>query len=324
MAKNTNQLHDFSLALPITQTARETAKEFTTQVQFLLEKVEQVNLNTLAVCVVDDYLKMMGIDTNITASDSWNPVLRLCADIADLEVTEIGRLECRWVRSPADKCNIPPEVCEDRIGYVVVQFDESLHEATLLGFTPRAIAHLPINQLQPLEDLLAHLSELKLAAERNPAMVELSQWFNGVFETGWQNIEAILGSARANLAFSFRRSDTLIGETNENREDRVRRAKVIDLGMQLAGHSVALIVELRLVSDQKIDILLQVHPTGSQIYLPPQLQLTVLDASEQLFLEAQARKADNYIQLQFSGKPGEKFSVKVTLASDSIMENFII
>lgn len=312
---------EFSLALPITQTARETAVEFTNNAQNFPEKLEKIKLNTLAVCVVDTYLQMMGINTNVTASDNWNPVLRLCVDSADLEVTGIGRLECRWVRSPAEKCHIPPEVWEERIGYVVVQIDESLHEATLLGFTPKAIAQISISELQPLEDLLAHLNQLKLATEhQQQPVVQLNQWFDRVFETGWQSIEAILGSARANLAFSFRRSDSV----NENHDDRIRRAKLIDLGIQLAGHAVALIVELRAVSDHKRDILLQVHPTGSQVYLPPQLQLTVLDAAGAVFLEAQARKADNYIQLQFSGKPGEKFSVKVALGDRSIMENFMI
>jgi len=323
MPKDTKQIQGFALPLPITQIAQETAQKFVDQVQDFPDKVEKIKLNTLAVCIVDNYLQMMGINTNITASDSWNPVLRLCADIADLEVSGLGRLECRWLRSPSMQCDLPPEVWEDRIGYVVVQFDETLREATLLGFTPKAIAQLPIDELQPLEDLLAHLNELRLKIDQQP-LVQLSQWFNQVFETEWQGIETILGSARANLAFSFRRSDPLVGGTNENREDRVRRAKLIDLGMQLAGHAVALIVELRSISDQKMDILLQVHPTGSQMYLPPQLQLTVLDASEAVFLEAQARKADNYIQLQFSGKPGEKFSVRVALGNDSIIENFMI
>ncbi|MUL35644.1 DUF1822 family protein [Gloeocapsopsis dulcis] len=324
MTENTKQIQGFALPLPITQVAQETAQEFTNEVQGFPDKVEKIKFNTLAVCIVDNYLQMMGINTNITAGDSWNPVLRLCADIADLEVTGVGRLECRWVRLPSVQCDIPPEVWEDRIGYVVVQFEETLREATLLGFTPKAIAQLPINALQPPEDLLAHLNELKLAAENRQLVVQLSQWFNRVFETGWQGIETILGPARTNLVFSFRRSDPLVRETNKSREERVQRAKLIDLGMQLAGHAVALIVELRSVSDQKMDILLQVHPTGSQIYLPPQLQLTVLDASEAVFLEAQARKADNYIQLQFSGNPGEKFSVRVALGSDSMIENFMI
>lgn len=324
MAKNTHQQQDHSLPLPITQVARKIAQEFATQVPSP-QRQEQIKFNTLAVCVVNDYLQMMGIETNLAAGDSWNPVVRLCADVADLEVIGVGRLECRWVRSRTAEYTLPPDVWEDRVGYVVVQFG-SLHEATLLGFTPNATAQLSLDTLQPLENLLTHLHNLQLPVAATSSVnppVKLHQWFNRVFETRWQEIEAILTPQRTNLALSFRRSDHG-KDTNANAENRVRRAKLIDLGMQLAGNSVALLVELRSESLQKIDILIQVHPTGSQLYLPPQLQLIVLDAAEQIFLEAQARKADNYIQLQFSGKPGEKFSVKVALGNDSIIENFVI
>jgi hypothetical protein len=67
-----------------------------------------------------------------------------------------------------------------------------------------------------------------------------------------------------------------------------------------------------------------VHPIGNQNYLPSLLQLIVLDESGETFLQAQARSADNYIQLQFSGEPGERFSVKITLNDVSIIEDFAI
>ena len=50
----------------------------------------------------------------------------------------------------------------------------------------------------------------------------------------------------------------------------------------------------------------------------------MLDESGAIFLEAKARRADNYIQLQFSGSVGERFSVKVALGEVSMTENFVI
>jgi hypothetical protein len=330
MANSTSQTNNFSLSLPITQRARRKAQEFAAG-QPTPQKAEQVSLNTLAVCVVNDYLQMMGIPTDLTASDSSNPVVRLCADVADLEVTGVGRLECRPIRADQQTCYMPPEVWSDRIGYVVVQLDEPLMSATILGFAPTAaLEQLPINQLQPLENLLAHLSQLMqpVAAPNSVAdtitVVNLSQWLQNVFETGWQTVEALLGSAEANLAFSFRKADSSRENDSNHPEAGVRRAKLIDLGIQLAGHFVTLIVELRPESTQKSGILVQVHPTSSQNYLPPLLQLIVLDESGAIFLQAQARGADNYIQLQFNGKPGERFSVKVALGDVSITENFVI
>ncbi|MBD0266616.1 MAG: DUF1822 family protein, partial [Tolypothrix sp. Co-bin9] len=87
---------------------------------------------------------------------------------------------------------------------------------------------------------------------------------------------------------------------------------------------VALIVELTPETEQKRAILLQVHPADNQLFLPPSLQLTVLDESGATFLEAQSRSADNYIQLQFSGVPGEQFSVRVSLGDASILQDFVI
>lgn len=333
MTYQTRVIEEFSLPLPITEAARTIAQKFAAG-QPTSKKVEQVRLNTLAVCVVNYYLEMIGISTDITVGDSWNPIVRLAADVADLEVTDKGRLECRPIRADEQNCYIPPEVWEDRIGYVVVEFDELLREAKVLGFIQTAATeYIPISELQPLEDLCDRLSELRQPVEVIDELplqcitcntVNLSQWLENVFDTSWQTIEALLGSTQANLAFSFRRNDNSKETSSQHLEGSVRRAKLIDLGLQLAGHSVALIVELRQASPQKTDILIQVHPTGSQTYLPPLLQLIVLDESKEIFLEAQARSADNYIQLQFSGEAEERFSVKVALGDVSITENFVI
>lgn len=327
MNYSARKTEDFYLSLPITQTAQRIAQEFAAQ-QPTPEKIEQVRLNTLAVCVVNDYLQMMGIPTDLAKSDSWNPIMRLCVDIADLEVTGYGRLECRVMRSHFASCYIPPEVWEDRIGYVVVQLDDTLKAATVMGFVPTPAAQLPLSQLQPLENLLVHLQQLQqseVQVEQNKTLVKLSQWLTNIVERDWQTIESLFGTAPSNLAFNFRRSDNSSDfQENTYPENKVRRAKLIDLGLQLAGHAVALIVEIRPESDQKTNILIQVHPTGSRNYLPPLLQLVVLDEAGGIFLEAQARRADNYIQLQFSGNTEERFSVKVALNDVSITEHFVI
>jgi Protein of unknown function (DUF1822). len=61
------------------------------------------------------------------------------------------------------------------------------------------------------------------------------------------------------------------------------------------------------------------------MYLPDGVQLTVLDETGNPIpqLEAQAR-ADNWIQLKFTGEPGDQFSVKVSLEESSITEHFLI
>ncbi len=333
MTYNTNEIEDFALPLPITQTARRIAQQFANQ-QPTPHKAEQVRLNTLAVCVVNDYLQMMGIATDISLGDSWNSIMRLCADVADLEVTGVGRLECRSIRAIDFACYIPPEVWEERVGYVVVQIDAAFREAAVLGFAPTAaVDELPISQLRPAEDLIDRLNQLMQpelqAASVAPALsktrVKLSQWLVDVFEVGWQTVETLLNQPQLSPVYSFRSVDTAFATDESNQPQAcVRRAKLIDLGTHLGDQTVALVVEIIPESQQNINVLLQVHPSGNQTYLPPMLQLTILDELGQTFLQAQARSADDYIQLQFSGEPGEKFSVEVALGNVSIIEDFAI
>ncbi|MDF5738729.1 MULTISPECIES: DUF1822 family protein [unclassified Nostoc] len=317
MNNSTYQLDNFALTLPISQSARITAQQFANQ-QPNPEKAEQVRLNTLAVWVVNDYLKMMDIPTNLQASDSWNPIMRLCGNVADLEIPSVGRLECRPVHLHQQICSIPPETWEERVGYLVVQFDESLQEARLLGFIPSvATETLFLQQLQPLEALIDHLWQLR-------QLVNLSQWFAGIFEASWQTIESLWNLPELRPAYAFRSTETLELNSLNQPESITKRAKLIDLGIQILNQPVMLIVQITPEKDQQTSIHLQLHATGNQIYLPPGVHLTVLDSSGIVFLDAQSRKSDNYIQLQFRGEPTEQFSVRVAMNDTSITEHFRI
>jgi Protein of unknown function (DUF1822) len=325
------EVEEFAVPLPITQGMLAIAQRFASE-QPTEEKADRVRSNTLAVLVVNDYLQWLGIETDVEASDSWNSGVRLCADVADLDLPNLGRLECRPITQFQTICSVPSEVLTSRIGYVVVQLDEANGQAHLLGFTPSiAQEALLTSQLQPAESFIDHLQELKQTAIRVSVQprsnrIKLGQWWNEIWETGWQAVETLLNSTELTPAMSFRSNHDLesIEVESSVQKDTICQAKLIDLGMQLAGCSVVLIVEIGRDAEGTLDVVLQVHPCHFQAYLPPDLQLLVLDDSETVFMEVQSRSADNYIQLQFSGKPGESFSVKVALGEASITENFEI
>lgn len=334
MTNSIDKIEDFALSLPIDLQSRSIAQSFADE-QPNPEKAEQVFLNTLAVCTMNAYLQMLGFSTDLNNSYSWNPVARLCADIADLEVTGIGKLECRPIKSNELICKIPLEVLEDRVGYVIVEIDNSLRKARLLGFTPTVeTEELPLDRLQSPEKLIEHLHEIPRQVRQNlitsPSLnkINLSQWLDNIFVMGWQTVESLLNPNNLTPAFSFRSNDldiinSIENEPEENEAD-VRQAKLIDLQLQLASFQVVLVVELKVESPQKTDIYLQVYPIKTQPFLPPGLQLIVLDESGIVFMEGEARQMDNYMQLQFSGQPGESFSVTVALENASFTENFII
>ncbi len=149
-------------------------------------------------------------------------------------------------------------------------------------------------------------------------MVNLTQ---NIFPQIWQSVEELVLTLNLNLAIP--RSGSRSGD-GKDRPSSISRGRVIDLGIQLAGHPVALLVYFTPEQNNKWNIVLQVHPGSGHPYLPPLLQLIVLDDTGAVFLEAQARKADNWIQLEFRGEIGEQFRVKVALGDASITEDFVI
>jgi len=308
---------------PIAPAARRRAEQFCRQ-QATPQKGFQVRLNTLSVSFVDSYLQCMGFETDLENSDSWNPLHQTLLDIADLELKNLGKLECRPMLEGTKIVYVPPEVASNRLGYLVVQISQSLREATLLGFVKNITTNsLSINQLHPLENLLEYLEKIsqvnisELAPPSNvpsKTLVKLEQWYENNFEVGWDSIKALLGTQPDNLALSLR----------STQEAHIWRGKLIDLGIQHQSQSVILAVALTSKNEQERDILVEVHPKKGHTYLPSHLQLMLLDDLGEAVMEATARSANSYIQLQFSASPREYFSVKVTLGDVSVIENFVI
>ncbi len=327
MSKSINVL-TFSAPIPVD--GRHRAEELRRQ-QATPAKGEQVYLNTLSVSFVNYYLCCMGFETDLNKSDSWNVIQQTLMDIADLSLKNLGLLECRPVLEDAQFVYVPPEVQSNRIGYVVVQINKSFREATLLGFVKQVQTDLlPINQLQPLENLLEYLEELSQfqvaeiadnSLEGNQNLVNLKQWLENIFEAGWQEIETLLGTQGVNPAWSLRSGNGAF----------LSRGKLIDLGKILSDaygglrqRAVVLVVTLPPDNEQEMDIIVELHPTNGQEYLPPNLHLMVLDFEGASVMEAQTRSSNKNIQLEFSCEVGERFSVKLVLGDISITENFVI
>ena len=264
------------------------------------DKRQQVYLNTLAVYAVDNYLQCMGFETNWQGSYSCDFLVIQLMNVADLEVKNLGKLECRPVLPKAEVCEIPPEVWEDRIGYVAVQFNSDLKEAQILGFTLQAEAEVPLSQLQSLEDFLLYLSELEIAKspqhEESSNLVKIGQWLDGFVDAGWQTIEHLLNPQQLGLAFMSAVSMT--------------RGQKIDLGMHLEQISVALVIKVAAGSEGEVDILTQVYPVGNHV-LPQGVKLNITDELGENILEVISRDEDNWIQLEFSAELGEKFQIMV-------------
>ena len=156
-----------TMNIPIPMEAHDYAQKFAAQ-QPDSEKKTQVYLNTLVVYAVDNFLKMMDIKTDLEASDSWNPAIRFYRNVGDLTIVARGKLECRFVLPEQDKIELPPEVFEDRIGYILVRLEESLQFGEILGFLPMDEPDempelVEVNKLEHIEVLFEFLQRLESA-----------------------------------------------------------------------------------------------------------------------------------------------------------------
>jgi Protein of unknown function (DUF1822) len=313
MIMNTSQstmndpIENFTFSVPLMLTAHTQAKEFVRH-QANQEKAKQVYLNTLAVYAVNFYLECQGFETNVATSNSWDPVMQTLLDVADLDVKNRGKLECRPVVPGSKIVRVPAEVWDDRIGYVAVQFDELLQEATLLGFAEAVkCEELPLSQLQSLEELPGYLEELPGYLDKIQPPIDLSQWLEGVFAEGWEKLENLLQTRQPQLVFRLKMA---------------QRCKLIELGE--SGESVEMIVKLTEASEAEFDISVMVRSPHQESYLPANLQLMLMDEDGETVLDAYARNDNQTIELEFTGSSGDNFSVKVVLGDICITEKFLL
>lgn len=446
----------FNLTIQLTKKAHNDAHKFASK-QANSQKVKQVYLNTLAVYAVQDFLNWLGIETDLNAGDSWHSVIRCFQDVADLVIPNLGKLECRPVLPGQTVISLPPEVTEDRIAYIGVQFQEQLNEVQLLGFYPTIDPQAPLEEieianLQPIETLIDYIDRLESAhfflpneevaikvrdrlaiqsiseiitqleriyrtynkyerryaggeflasylpttkgvsfrgsipvADREefddsqqtelqdlaeellekldeiwgddnsdelvdsesstnessskikhieqPVIVPLSQSQSGLINLSewlqnpegsqyhWQPLELFLSNQEGNLIFRFASAPRSRSADAETPTRSVSKVKEIPL----PGHPLVLIINCQLESDGRRDILVRLYPsTEEETYLPQGVQLIILDESGEVFLEAQSRSADNWIQLEFRGEEKEHFSIKVTFGDLSVTDNFAI
>jgi hypothetical protein len=215
---------------------------------------------------------------------------------------------------------MPPEVWEDRIGYTVLRLEEDGRSATILGFVKKvSTEYLALDRLEPIENLCEALQAPK-PVPLSPISI-ISDWFQGLFDAGWQELETLLVNPQPQVAWGWRSENTIsIPSLNQI---EVRRGKAIDLSTYLPNCKVALVVTTWQETENKTNIRLAVYPiTG--MYLPQFLKLVVLDETGNVFKEIESRSIDNFIQFEFNGDAGEHFSAQVIFAEFVVTENFVI
>jgi hypothetical protein len=285
--------------------------------QVQTSKAKQVYLNTLAVSVVNSYLNLIGWSTNLEASDSWNPILQSMMDVSDLLIPNYGKLECRVVLDDQETVTIPPEVWSERIGYVVVRFNNFLDRAAILGFICQVRqVKLPLTQLEPLTKFPTYLSQQKRSIAVQPT--NISKWFLGMLDQGWQQQQLFPQT----VALNSRSTQRLARQTFKQISSSLTCVKFVEL-VPTQQIILALILNIQSQSYKEFDILITVCNNQIHDYLPNGLELLILDEVQHPAMIAQANEVTT-MEFYFNGKLGESFSIEMSLDENIKVESFII
>ncbi len=282
-------------------------------------KAKQVYLNTLAVIAVNYYLNRLGWATNLEGSDSWNPWLQMMLDVADLEIPNYGKIECRFVLPDEQWVTLSPDFSCQYLACIIVRLNNSLTEAELLGFITQINSNkLVLSDLKSLTQLPSYLSQHKRSAIVNKP-TELSQWLEGLVENSWHQLEELFSPS---VKLNFRSVSNLKPQNSDNLFPGVSRVKLIDLE-DPENNNIALILTVFTQTTKELDISIKVCPANNHRYLPQGLELIILDLNKKPIMQAQANNTET-IEFCFSGELGEYFAIEVSLDDYIKVESFIV
>jgi Protein of unknown function (DUF1822) len=328
-----------AIEVPLGSGDRDTADSFAAQAGRFAERVRR---NTLAVLAVRRYLTWQGFETDLGEADCWHPALRLTGDVADLPVVGLGRLECLVLPSGAKEIEVPLEVSDDRLAYVVLELADAPLAGKLLGFfMPQVepVNTLTLIQLGDMDEFVEYLYQLRPQASFSEQLRELSN-------LGFQEFEKMLSSVRklADLQvesvyqkaietlerFSVEPSAGFRGvELIENANENILSYKMKFLFFEISDRNtgfrdsiiqeeyIQLCLLIKQISKQndKVGLSIQVSPFTAGSLLPQNISMEIFSPTKQLGEIVTSKPGDMKIQREFDIKKNIELTIKLTLNS---------
>lgn len=310
-----------AVRFPLSTFAQRTAQQFADE-QPTAYQARRVLYNTLAVCSVHDFLASRGVESDITQGYLWNPFVRSCTDVADLVLSEIGRIECRPLLETETICYMPPEAWWDRLAYVAVKIHRTCAEVSLLGFWFQSEQmKTTINTLHSMQELGSYLTQLQQHSSKLAGKyVILRNWLDPRYSDDWVEAEALLAPMSGPFVFRWRPSATFAPREKSTSQAGLARGKM----MQVGSTMLPLVVQIQAMADDQVQLCVQVFAAIHSRSVPQGLLLQVLDASDKICMQTYARSQDSLLQLQFTGVLGEVFQVVIAAGLTRVAKTFVI
>jgi hypothetical protein len=140
----------------------------------------------------------------------------------------------------------------------------------------------------------------------------LLQWLKqevvSTISSGWQELSEVVSASSQTPQLSF----ALRNENLRLQEDSVKKAKVIDLKLQLhQSTKIILLIAISQKAEDKYSIVAQLHPDTEQKFLSEAIDLELIYDAKTL-QAATSRSQDRYMQIGFVSPIDTSFKIKIT------------
>lgn len=278
-------------------------------------KQKQVYLNTLAARAVERYLAYFDISVDFDNSPYCDVVIQSLTDTGGLAIPQLGILECCPVLAKDSHVVLPNDGLGNCLGYIVVQLDDDLKTARLLGFLSASHAGaISLKTLSPLEDVF------NVLMPSTQVVSHLSHWLVTAIDAGWQTLDDLFKSATHQLAF---RSTVETAPSSSAISEEVIKGKRIHLVASGLTKDILLLVGFQAETADEFDIWVKLFPANGDNHLPSDLELKLLDDDGTALMHAQSRATES-LGLKFKGSLGDRFSIHIASSGVEQVEYFEI
>lgn len=171
----------------------------------------------------------------------------------------------------------------------------------------------PFRETSEIQNLEADPFSVETSTDKLTPVVNFSEWFKGVFTSGWQSLNTFLDVEKT-LAYN-----TLSG----SKQNYAEGGKLIKVDMDLGeAKTVLLVIKIQRIAEDQVEISAQLSPTGGNNYLPSNLKLARLSKLGKVRKEVISESMSNYIKCEFTGKPGGRFGIQVTYRDVTLIEEY--
>ncbi|MGF1675538.1 MAG: DUF1822 family protein [Rivularia sp. (in: cyanobacteria)] len=299
-------LRELAIPVPIPASFRRQAQVYASQF-FVQDVQKRIYQQTLALLAVDNYLRLLGFETNLNQPERWNVTRRVWSEANELEIEGLGSLECCVINAEQLVLPQPQLSSEVGIGYLFVEITNYEKTAILMAFLPLLPEYIEdreivFTDLMSIDYFIDYLSNKEANYDINiqkkdnltqefteKKIIYLRNWLNNIYEEEWQPSTRDLHTVTCHKKLQLAK-------------------QIFDIQLTVSQSSDELILVRIIIQSENANL-----PIGMQVSVP--------DESD-IYTET-VNQVASLISIPLELAPEENFWVELSYKDESIREYFV-